>query len=286
MAHLRQTDCWYPVPRTGASEPGFDPVPVASRSGPEPPALAVRNLTVSYGHAPVLLKVDYSAPLRGLTAVAGPNGAGKSTFLKACLGLVPILTGEIRFFGQPLAQVRQRVSYMPQRSSLDWQFPISVVEVAVMGRFRSLGWFRRVNRKALDHARASLAQVGMDSLADQPIGQLSGGQQQRVLLARALAQDADLYLMDEPFAGVDAATESAILSVLESLAHAGKTVICVHHDLQSVSRRFDNLLLLNTTRIADGPTATTLTHENLGLTYGAALQGLDQIALDRPDVRP
>ena len=237
--------------------------------------LAVRDLSVAYGRgAPALWNVDFVAPAKGLTAIVGPNGAGKSTFIKACLGLVPILSGEVRIFGEPIARQRRLVGYVPQRSSVDWDFPVTVLDVVAMGRYGRLGWFTPVRRRDKDAARACLAKVGMADYADRQIGQLSGGQQQRVFLARALAQEARLYFMDEPFAGVDAATEHAILEVLHALDAEGRTVVCVHHDLQTVADFFDNVLLLNVAKIADGPVATTLTPELIERTYRGRVHGL------------
>jgi manganese/zinc/iron transport system ATP- binding protein len=233
--------------------------------------LRVRDLTVAYQGRPALWSVDYDAPPSGLVAIVGPNGAGKSTFIKACLGLVPILSGEMRIFGEPLARVRSRVGYVPQRGSVDWDFPVSALDVVAMGRYGHVGIGRRLTRADREAAEAALAQVGLAELAQRQIGELSGGQQQRVFLARALAQDAQLYFMDEPFAGVDAATERAILDLLRKLDVERRTVICVHHDLQTVADFFDHVLLLNRTRIAAGPVAATLTPENLERAYGGRL---------------
>lgn len=232
------------------------------------PPLAVRGLTVAYDRRPVLWDVSWDAPPRGLVAVVGPNGAGKSTFVKAVLGLVPRVSGEVRVFGRDVRRQRRAVGYVPQRESVDWDFPVSAVEVVAMGRYGRIGWFRPVGRADREAAREALDRVGMAAFADRQIGQLSGGQQQRVFLARALAQDARVYLMDEPFAGVDAATEHAILTVLRDLDRAGRTVICVHHDLGTVRDWFDHVLLLNTRLVAAGPVATALTDETLKATYG------------------
>jgi manganese/zinc/iron transport system ATP- binding protein len=184
-------------------------------------------------------------------------------------------------FGQPVAQARDRIAYVPQRASVDWDFPTTVIDVVLMGRFRKLGLFRRVSRAERALAVDALARVGMDECADRQIGQLSGGQQQRVFLARALAQNADLYLLDEPFAGVDAATERAIIDVLKALKAQGKSVIAVHHDLVTVPRYFDHVFLINVRRIAEGPVDTTFTPEALAQTYGGRLAAthLDQLTL-------
>ncbi|KAA2211822.1 metal ABC transporter ATP-binding protein [Teichococcus oryzae] len=240
------------------------------------PALELRNLSVAYREAAVLRRVSWAAPASGLTAIVGPNGAGKSTLLKASLGLVPRLTGEALFFGQPLSAVRRRVGYLPQRASVDWEFPATALQVAAMGRYPRAGWFRPLPRAELERARAALAEVGMADFAERQIGQLSGGQQQRVFLARALALEADLYLMDEPFAGVDAATERAIVEVLHRLAREGRAVVAVHHDLATVAEYFTEVCLLNGELVAAGPVATTFTPENLARAYGGRLPMLDR----------
>ncbi|GAA4225805.1 manganese/zinc/iron transport system ATP- binding protein [Sagittula marina] len=233
--------------------------------------LQVQDLTVSYGGDPVLTGADLTVPEGEMTAIIGPNGAGKSTLLKSALGLVKPLSGTITAWDQPLAAQRDRIAYVPQRASVDWDFPTTVLEVALMGLYRQLGLLRRTRPHHRDKALACLDRVGMSDLADRQIGQLSGGQQQRVFLARALAQEAELYLLDEPFAGVDAATEAAIITVLHGLRDAGKTVLCVHHDLSTVPRYFDHVCLLNRHTVAQGPTATTFTDANLMRTYDGRL---------------
>ncbi|HET6521134.1 MAG TPA: metal ABC transporter ATP-binding protein [Geminicoccaceae bacterium] len=244
------------------------------------PPFAVRELTVAYHQKPVLWNVTYAAPGRGgLVAIVGPNGAGKSTLLKAALGLIPKVSGEVAVFGQPVHRVRRRVGYVPQRESVDWDFPASALDVVAMGRYGMIGWCRPVTRRHREAALSALDQVGMADFAGRQIGQLSGGQQQRVFLARALAQEADLYLMDEPFAGVDAATERAIVDVLHGLRRAGKTVVCVHHDLQTVPEYFGHLLLLNVRVVAAGPVGEVFTEDNLRRTYGGRLTSFDMPAL-------
>ncbi len=233
--------------------------------------LSVAGLTVAYHDRPVLWNVDFTAPRAGLVAILGPNGAGKSTFLKAVLGLVPRLAGEIRFFGRPLDRRRGLVAYVPQRSSVDWEFPITALEVVAMGLYHRIGWLRPVRRRHLEAARAQLDRVGLADLADRPIGQLSGGQQQRVFLARALAQEARLYLLDEPLAGIDAASERVVVDLLRVLRAEGRTVVVVHHDLESVAEVFEEAMLLNVRRIAAGPVAEVLTAANLERAYGAAI---------------
>ena len=237
---------------------------------PESP-LAVAGLTVSYGDKPVLFSVDYAVPPGAMVAVVGPNGAGKSTFIKAALGIVPRVSGEITVYGRPLAEGLERIAYVPQRASVDWDFPATVLDVVVMGLYREIGLLRFAGRRHRERAMACLERVGMAAFAHRQIGQLSGGQQQRVFLARALAQNADLTIMDEPFAGVDAATERAIVEVLKALKAEGRTIVCVHHDLATVPLYFDHVLLLNVRKIADGPVAAAFTPAALQETYGGRL---------------
>lgn len=247
--------------------------PEHSRSSP----LSVHAMTVAYQQRPVLWDMEYEAPTGALIAVVGPNGAGKSTVIKACLDLIPRSTGVVEFWGEPYSRRRDRVGYVPQRESVDWDFPISVLEVVCMGRYRMIGWFRPVPASHKQRALEFLAQVGMADFAERQINQLSGGQQQRVFLARALAQEAQLYFMDEPLAGVDAASEKSIVEVLRSLRNEGRTVIAVHHDLTTVPDYFEHVLLMNTRLIASGPVAQTFTPENLRKTYGGRLTLLDEV---------
>ncbi|NJL13958.1 MAG: ABC transporter ATP-binding protein [Microscillaceae bacterium] len=242
-----------------------------------PAALELHNLTVAYRQKPVLWNIDFTLPPGQLIGIVGPNGSGKTTMIKATMGLVPISSGAVKIFDQPLAQVRARVSYVPQRNSVDWDFPVNVWEVVLMGRARPGQLFRRYSREDKALARQALEQVKMENFARRQIAELSGGQQQRVFLARALAQQADLYLMDEPFAGVDAATEQAIMELLKSMRAAGKTIIVVHHDLQTVNEYFDWVVLLNTRLIASGPTMAAFTPELLYQTYGGKLNILSQV---------
>ncbi|WP_428698033.1 metal ABC transporter ATP-binding protein [Stappia sp.] len=244
-------------------------------------ALALREITVSYGESPAVFSVDATFPRDSLVAIVGPNGAGKSTLLKAALGIVPRLSGTVTVFGMPLERARDRIAYVPQRASVDWDFPTRVIDVVMMGLYRELGLLRLVRASHRERARACLARVGMADFAERQIGQLSGGQQQRVFLARALAQGADLYLLDEPFAGVDAATEKAIIDVLKELKAEARTVVCVHHDLATVTDYFDRVLLINTRKVAEGPVATTFTGANLQATYGGRLASahIDQLKL-------
>lgn len=239
--------------------------------------IRIRDLTVAYQRKPVLWEINVDLPSGSLVGLVGPNGAGKSTLLKAILDMVPALSGTIEVFGSSYQQQRQRVAYVPQRESVDWDFPATVMDVVLMGTYGHLGWFRRPGAKQREQAKAAMRQVGIDSLMDRQISQLSGGQQQRTFLARALVQDADLYLMDEPFAAVDAATERAIVEVLRDLQKRGKTVLVVHHDLHTVPEYFDHLILLNVFAVACGPTSTTFTRENLQRTYGGRLTVLDEV---------
>lgn len=242
------------------------------------PALEVHDLTVSYHRRPVLWNVDLAVPPGKLVGIVGPNGAGKSTLIKAVMGLIPVSSGWVQVFGAPVESVRQRVAYVPQRESVDWTFPVTAMDVVLMGRFGRVPWWRRVGRRDRAIARACLQKVGMLAYADRQISNLSGGQQQRVFLARALAQESDLYLMDEPFAGVDAATETAIMTLLQDLRAAGKTVLVVHHDLQTAEQYFDMLILLNMRLVAFGPTSEVFTPQLLQQTYGGRLTILADVA--------
>lgn len=245
--------------------------PPPSLPGGETPAIDVNDLTVAYRDHPVLWDIDLAVPPAVLMAIVGPNGAGKTTLIKAVLGLVRPAAGEIRIFGKSYREQRRLIGYVPQRGSVDWDFPTTVLDVVMMGRYGALGWLRRPGRSERDMAMRALEQVGMHDFADRQISQLSGGQQQRVFLARALVQDAAVYFMDEPFQGVDAKTERAIVTLLQELRGQGKTVVVVHHDLQSVPEYFDWVMLLNVRRIAAGPVSEVFTDENLRLTYGGRL---------------
>ncbi|MDU8910138.1 metal ABC transporter ATP-binding protein [Aestuariicoccus sp. MJ-SS9] len=233
--------------------------------------LAIRGMTVSYGEQPVIFSIDMTVRPGEMTAIVGPNGAGKSTLLKAALGIVKPLSGRALMHGKPIAAQMDRVAYVPQRASVDWDFPTQVLDVVLMGLYRELGLLRRVRARHIAHAMDCLRRVGMEDFAERQIGQLSGGQQQRVFLARALAQKADLYLLDEPFAGVDAATERAIIDVLKALRDEGKTVVAVHHDLSTVPAYFDNVFLINRRRMGEGPVAEVFTDAALQATYGGRL---------------
>ena len=251
----------------------------ASRgSDSQPPALEIHDMTVAYHRKPVLWDIDLAVPEGKLVGIVGPNGAGKTTLIKAALGLLPLASGKVEIYGRPYHLQRKLIGYVPQRESVDWDFPVTVRDVVLMGTYGRLGWFRRPGRGERDIADRCLSQVAMKEFADRQIRQLSGGQQQRVFLARALAQEAQVYFMDEPFAGVDAATETAIIELLQSMRAAGKTVFVVHHDLQTVRSYFDYVILLNMRLVACGPTESTFTHANLQKTYGGRLTILDEAA--------
>jgi manganese/zinc/iron transport system ATP- binding protein len=235
-------------------------------------------MTVAYHRKPVLWDVDLDVPAGKLVGIVGPNGAGKSTLIKAVMDLIPRASGRVLVFGKPYRQQRHRVGYVPQRESVDWDFPVSALDVVTMGRYGRIGWFKPVLRRHREIARNALERVGIADLAHRQINQLSGGQQQRTFLARALVQEADLYLMDEPFAAVDAATEKAIVRLLQDLRSAGKTCLVVHHDLQTVPEYFDHLILLNMRVVAHGPTSEVFTQENLHKTYGGRLTLLSEAA--------
>lgn len=236
----------------------------------------VSNLTVAYQKKPVLEDISFSVPEGKLIGIIGPNGAGKSTLIKAILELIPSINGAVEIFGDSYKQNRKKVGYVPQRESVDWDFPTDALDVVTMGRYGHLGWFKRPGKKDTKIAMECLEKVGMAQYAHRQISQLSGGQQQRVFLARALAQDADLYFMDEPFVGVDAATEKAIITLLNNLKTQGKTVLVVHHDLNTVKEYFDWIMLINKELIGIGPTEELFTKDYLQTTYGGKLTMLEK----------
>ncbi len=242
------------------------------------PVLEVHDLTVSYDKNPVLWNIDFSIPKGKLVGIIGPNGAGKSTMLKSVMGLIEPQSGFVKVFDKDLDDVRQRVSYVPQRESVDWDFPASVLDVVLMGRYGRRGLFKRMTKQDKEIAMASLAKVNMEKYYNRQIAQLSGGQQQRVFIARSLAQQADLYLMDEPFAGVDASAESSILSLLQEMRAEEKTIMVVHHDLQSAYEYFDWVILLNMRLVASGPKEEVFTPKLLQETYGGKLTLLDSLS--------
>lgn len=241
------------------------------------PVVEIHDLTVSYDRKPVLWDIDLTLPKGQLIGIIGPNGAGKSTLIKSVMGLIPNSSGYVKVFDDDLDNVRNKISYVPQRESVDWDFPASVLDVVLMGRYGKLGLFKRPRKADKEVALDSLRKVGMEAYANRQISQLSGGQQQRVFLARALAQQAELYFMDEPFAGVDAATETAIITLLREMAERGNTVIVVHHDLQSVTQYFDWVILLNMRLIGNGPTNEVFTADLLKETYGGKLTLLSDV---------
>jgi manganese/zinc/iron transport system ATP- binding protein len=243
----------------------------------EEAALEVNDLTAAYNKKPVLWNINFAIPKGALVGVMGPNGAGKSTLIKGIMDLLPLSSGIIKVFNSNLTNVRKRVAYVPQRTSVDWDFPTTVYEVVLMGRYQHVGLLKKPKKADLDIVGQALENVGLIGLKDRQIAELSGGQQQRVFLARALAQEADLYFMDEPFVGVDAATEAAIIKLLKKMKSDGKTVIVVHHDLQTAPEYFDWLLLLNQRMITCGPMKDSFTTRYLGEAYGGNLTVLSQL---------
>ncbi len=235
-------------------------------------AIAIDDLTVAYNYKPVLWDIDLSIPKGVLMAIVGPNGAGKSTFIKSILGIVKPIAGSVSVFGKPYKKQRKLVAYVPQKGSVDWDFPTTALDVVLMGTYGSLGWIKRPGKKEKKAALEALEQVGMLPFKNRQISQLSGGQQQRIFLARALVQNAEIYFMDEPFQGVDATTEKAIINILKTLRKAGKTLIVVHHDLQTVPEYFDWVTFLNVKKIATGPVKEIFNNENLTKTYGINYQ--------------
>lgn len=245
------------------------------------PPVSVRDLSVAYHRKPVLRDIRFDAPEGKLIGIVGPNGAGKSTLIKAIMGLLPLTGGKVEIYGKSYKEQRGIVGYVPQRESVDWDFPTNALDVVLMGCYGRLGWFKRPKAEDREFAMECLRKVGMADFAKRQISQLSGGQQQRVFLARSLAQDAQVYFMDEPFVGVDAATEKAIIHILNELKEQKKTVLVVHHDLQTVQEYFDWLLMLNMRQIAVGPTPEVFTVENLQKTYGGRLTVLPEVPAAR-----
>ena len=248
-----------------------------SRSTRDVP-LSVDDLTVAYHRKPVIWDVGFDLPAGSLVGVVGPNGAGKSTMMKAIMDLVPRVSGRVQVFGDSYKRNRHRVGYVPQRETVDWDFPVDALDVVTMGLYGKIGWCLPVRKKHRDLAMEALDQVGIGHLARRQISQLSGGQQQRTFLARALVQDADLYLMDEPFAAVDASTERAIVDILRAMKSEKKTVVVIHHDLQTVPEYFDHVVLLNMRIVAHGPVQDVFTSDNLQKTYGGRLTLLDEVS--------
>jgi manganese/zinc/iron transport system ATP- binding protein len=245
-------------------------------------AIEVTDLTVAYQEKPVLWDVDFQAPQGVLLAIVGPNGAGKSTLIKSILGLVRPAAGQVLVFGQAYRPESKLIGYVPQRGSVDWDFPTTVLDVVMMGRYGHLGWFKRPGKNERKLAIECLEKVGMADFLNRQISQLSGGQQQRVFIARAFIQDAPIYLMDEPFAGVDATTEKSIIALLRELRGRGKTVVCVHHDLQTLKEYFDWVMLLNVRSVALGKVTEVLTSDNLRRAYGGRTAFLAEAAANGP----
>lgn len=253
-------------------------IPSSVKSAVVDTPLSVYDLTVAYHRKPVIWDVGFDVPAGKLIGIVGPNGAGKSTLIKAVMNLVPQVSGRVQVFGESYRKNRHRVGYVPQRESVDWDFPVNALDVVTMGLYNKIGWCLPVRQKHLRAAKEALDRVGIADLADRQISQLSGGQQQRTFLARALVQDADLYLMDEPFAAVDAATELAIVQILRDMKETGKTALVIHHDLQTVPDYFDYVILLNMRVVAHGPVEDVFTSENLQRTYGGRLTLLEEAA--------
>ncbi|QDG54494.1 metal ABC transporter ATP-binding protein [Persicimonas caeni] len=239
-------------------------------------ALEVNNLTVSYDRGPVVRDVSFEVDKGDLVGIVGPNGAGKSTMIKAMVGAHDPDAGRISVLGDTGKKATRRITYVPQRGAVDWDFPVTVRDVVVQGRYGHVGLLGRFSKKDRHLIDESLEMVGITDLQDRQIGELSGGQQQRVFLARALAQKGDVYLMDEPFVGVDAATEKAIVDVLRKLRDEGRAVMVVHHDLSTVREYFDKVLLMNGDLIAFGPTERVFSQKLLQKTYGGKLTVLSQ----------
>ncbi len=240
-------------------------------------ALETHNLTVSYNRKPVLWNVDFKLPAGQIIGIIGPNGSGKTTLLKSIMGLTPLSSGYVEIFGQQLDDVRDRISYVPQKESVDWDFPASVMDVVLMGRYSPKNLFKRISKKDKDLAAEALEKVNLLEFSNRQISQLSGGQQQRVFIARSLTQNADLFIMDEPFVGVDAATEQAILKLMQEMKEKGKTVVVVHHDLQTAKDYFDWIVLLNTRLVASGPKAEIFNEKLLQEAYGGKLNVLSKV---------
>lgn len=258
------------APQSSASKPGVQSI--------ARPRVMVQHLTVDYRSVQALQEVSLSIQPGRLTGIIGPNGAGKSTLLKAMLGLVPVTQGQVIYGDRPLADQLDRVAYVPQRSQIDWTYPATVWDVVMMGRVRKAGWFRRFSNVSRQVAMHALDRVGMADFRDRPIGQLSGGQQQRVFLARALAEEADIFCLDEPLTGIDQKTEAVIFDILGELSQAGNTVIVVNHDLGEAITHFDDLILLNQELIAFGDRQSVLRPENMHKGYGGMVNFFSTMA--------
>ncbi len=244
----------------------------------ESSAVSFHDVTVAYDEKPVLWDIDLDIPVGRRVAIVGPNGAGKSTLLKSALGILKPLTGHIKILGVNNNHYKNEIGYLPQREEIDWTFPISALDVVCMGSYRRSGWFKKISNEEKEKGRLALQRMGIESLSNRPIGELSGGQQQRVFISRILLQNAKVVFMDEPFTGVDATTEKIISNILKELVEENKTVISVHHDLQTVADYFDHIVFINLRVIDSGPTKTVFTKENLKKTYGGRLTVLDQVS--------
>jgi manganese/iron transport system ATP-binding protein len=230
--------------------------------------LLVQHLCVNYRHRKVLEDITFKLEAGMMVGLLGPNGAGKSTLIKALLGLIPVQSGKILYQGAPLSQQRQRVAYVPQRSQIDWDYPTTVAKVVMLAQIKPTGWFRSPSRQWSEIVRESLERVDLWDLRHRPIGALSGGQQQRVFLARAIAQQADLFLLDEPLAAVDKKTEALIFQIYDELKAAGKTLLISCHNWGGILNHYDQLMLLNQHLIAQGTPQTAITPDNIQATYG------------------
>ncbi|ADI39016.1 Manganese transport system ATP-binding protein MntB [Waddlia chondrophila 2032/99] len=239
-------------------------------------ALTTHQLSVNYGDVSALWDVSLQVPAGVVAGIIGPNGAGKTTLIKTALGLIRPISGKVEFFNQPLEKARKRIAYVPQKETVDWDFPITVRDLVLMGRYGHLGLFRWPRQADYAAVHEYLEMVGMELFAHRQISQLSGGQQQRVFLARALIQEADIYLMDEPFVGIDLGTRQVIMDILHKLRDQGKTVCVVHHELDSVDNYFDWVIMLNIRLVASGRTEEVFTRENLNACYGKSYALFDE----------
>lgn len=245
----------------------------------EDTAISVRNLSVSYHGKEVLTNINFTSKFGKLVGIIGPNGAGKSTIMKAALGLIPKDSGEINIGGRPLKEMRKKIAYVPQRSNIDWDFPILVKDTVLLGTYPSLRLFQRPKKREKEWAMECLAKVGMEDFANSQIGELSGGQQQRVFLARSLAQKAEYFFLDEPFVGIDVASEEVIINLLKKLRNENKTVFVVHHDLMKVQNYFDELILVNKELIGSGPVERVFKPDLMQKAYKAPIQMLANLGV-------
>lgn len=242
-------------------------------------AVEVRNLCVSYYGNEVIRNINFSFDCGKLIGIIGPNGAGKSTLMKAIIGLIPIDKGKISFHGRPIKTIRKKIAYVPQRSDIDWDFPITVRDTVLLGTYPKLGVFHRPKKKEKQLAKKCLEKVGMIEYSHRQIGELSGGQQQRIFLARALAQEADYFFLDEPFVGIDVSSEEVIIQILKKLRDEGKTVFVVHHDLTKVENYFDDLILINKELIESGSVQSVFKPELISKAYQAQFSLLNKMGV-------